>query len=63
MEEVFEILGIGANVKGVAIWALSQLADEDLQPRRSPTFGIGGLVRHDDPLVEAMLEIIPPKGR
>lgn len=62
LEEVFEILGIEANVKGAAVWALAQLVDEDLLPRRFPTFGINGLVRPDDPLTRAMLEPMPPKG-
>ena len=62
VEEVFEILGIGASVKGVAVWAIAQLADEDLLPRRSHVFGINGLVRPDDPILKAMLETIPPKG-
>lgn len=63
LEEVFEILGIGSNVKSVAVWAIDQLTDEDLSPRRSLIFGINGLVRPDDPLMNAMLEPMPPKGR
>jgi len=63
LEEVFEILEIGASVKVAATWALSQLVDEDLQPRRSLTFGISGLVQQDDPLLTTMLEIRPQKGR
>lgn len=39
LEEIFEILGIGATVKHPATWAIDQLTDEDLAPEAQNALG------------------------
>jgi len=42
LEEIFEVLGIKANVRHPAKWAIKQLSQEDLKPE--PTNHMGGIM-------------------
>lgn len=37
LEEIFKVLGIGADVRNAARWAIGQLTDEDLKPMHGNT--------------------------
>lgn len=65
LEEVFQILGINADIRGPAEWALTQITDEDVNPPRTGLmgglFGLGfpGSLREN-----ALTELpVDPKAR
>ena len=70
LEEIFELLGIGANFRNPAQWAIRQLTDDDLKPSPKPSlFELGsGILGSQMPkgsltlLAEALQAEVPQKG-
>jgi hypothetical protein len=66
LEEIFQLLGIGGDVRRPAEWALTQLSDEDFHAPRNALLGMGdtfGSSNGSDPTVNALAMLLSDSVR